>query len=125
MGAELLEYLLTGQNPGFSAERLKRSTALLLNDLLRRDEGMATFEAGLRIAYGNGKSVTAPILAECKGRKFVIALSGPLTTGHPADPAIAEFRDSGTEYQVIVENELVIRGNLPTATRTIYQQITG
>ena len=125
VGAELLEYLLTGQNPGFSAERLKRSTALLLNDLLRRDEGMATFEAGLRIAYGNGKSVTAPILAECKGRKFVIALSGPLTTGHPADPAIAEFRDSGTEYQVIVENELVIRGNLPTATRTIYQQITG
>ncbi|WP_029041103.1 DEAD/DEAH box helicase [Cucumibacter marinus] len=125
VGAELLEYLLTGLNPGFSAERLKRSTALLLNDLLRRDEGMATFEAGLKIAYGNGKSVTAPILAECKGRKFVIALSGPLTTGHPADPAIAEFRDSGTEYQVIVENELVIRGNLPTATRTIYQQITG
>lgn len=125
VGAELLEYLLTGQNPGFSAERLKRSTALLLNDLLRRDEGMATFEAGPKIAYGNGKLVTAPILAECKGRKFVIALSGPLTTGHPADPAIAEFRDSGTEYQVIVENELVIRGNLPTATRTIYQQITG
>lgn len=125
VGAELLEYLLTGQNPGFSAERLKRSTALLLNDLLRRDEGMATFEAGPEIAYGNGKSVTAPILAECKSRKFVIALSGPLTTGHPADPAIAEFRDSGTEYQVIVENELVIRGNLPTATRTIYQQITG
>lgn len=125
VGAELLEYLLTGQNPGFSAERLKRSTALLLNDLLRRDEGMATFEAGPKIAYGNGKSVTAPIFAECKGRKFVIALSGPLTTGHPADPAIAEFRDSGTGYQVIVENELVIRGNLPTATRTIYQQITG
>jgi len=125
VGAELLEYLLTGQNPGFNAERLKRSTALLLNDLLRRDEGMATFEAGPKITYGNGKSVTAPILAECNGRKFVIALSGPLTTGHPADPAIAEFRDSGTEYQVIVENELVIRGNLPTATRTIYQQITG
>ncbi|RWR27258.1 DUF1998 domain-containing protein [Sinirhodobacter populi] len=125
VGVELLEYLLTGQNSGFSGERLERSTALLLNDLLRRDEGMATFEAGPKITYGSGKSVTAPILAECKGRKFVIALSGPLTTGHPADPAIAELRDSGTEYQVIVENELVIRGNLPTATRTIYQQIIG
>ncbi|WP_425063511.1 DEAD/DEAH box helicase [Pyruvatibacter mobilis] len=125
VGAELLEYLLTGQNLGFSAERLEQSTALLLNDLLRRDEGVATFEAGSKITYGNGRSVTAPILAECKGRKFVIALSGPLTTGHPADPAIAELRDSGTEYQVIVENELVIRGNLPTATRTIYQQIAG
>tara|TARA_R110002049_G_scaffold247690_6_gene422224 strand:+ start:20785 stop:26358 length:5574 start_codon:yes stop_codon:yes gene_type:complete len=125
VGAELLEYLLTGQSPGFSAERLERSTALLLNDLLRREEGMATFEAGSKIIYGNGKSVSAPILAECRGRKFVIALSGPLTTGHPADPAIAELRDSGTEYHVIVENELVIRGNLPTATRGIYQQITG
>lgn len=125
VGAELLEYVLTGQNPGFSAERLKRSATLLLNDLLRRNEGMVTFEAGTEIKYGSGKSVAAPIVAECKGRKFVIALSGPLTTGHPADPAIAELRDSGTEYQVIVENELVIRGNLPTATRTIYQQITG
>lgn len=125
VGAELLEYLLAGQNPGFSAERLKRSTVLLLNDLLRRDEGMATFEAGPKITYGNGKSVTAPILAECKGRKFVIALSGPLTTGHPADPAIAELRDNDTEYELIVENELVIRRNLPAATRTIYQRVTG
>lgn len=124
VGAELLEYLLTGQNPGFNSERLKRSTVLLLNDLLRRDEGMVAFEAGLKISYGDGKSVAAPILAEYKGQKFVIALSGPLTTGYPADPAVAELRDSGTEYQIIVENELLIRGNLPAATRTIYQQIT-
>lgn len=125
VGVELLEYLLTGKHPGFSKARLQNSTALLLNDLLRCDEGTVDFHANTEISIGDGISVTAPIFAECKGRKVVVALSGPLTTGHPADPAIAALRDSGSEYQVIVENELVVRGNLPMATRTIYQQITG
>lgn len=125
VGAELLDYLLTGQHSGFNTDRLASSTALLLNDLLRRDEGAVVFQANAEIQFGAGKSACAPIFAETKGKKFVIALSGPLTTGHPTDPAIAELRDSNTEYQVIVENELGIRGNLPTATRTVYQQITG
>ena len=125
VGVELLEYLLTGQNPGFNAHRLKSSAALLYNDLLRRNEGTVQFQANAEVRYGGGTSVEVPILAEYNDKKFVIALSGPLTTDHPADSAIAELRDSGTEYQVIVANELVVRGNLPTATRTIYLQITG
>ena len=83
------------------------------------------FHVNAEISIGSGTPVTAPILAEYEGKKVVVALSGPLTTGHPVNPAIAELRDSGSEYQVIVENELVVRGNLPMATRTIYQQITG
>lgn len=125
VGVELLEYLLTGEHPGFNETRLQSSTALLFNDLLRHDEGAVVFHSGAEISVGGGTSVIAPILAECEDRKVVVALSGPLTTGHPADPAITELRDSGSEYQVIVENELVVRGNLPMATRVVYQQITG
>ncbi|ADJ29891.1 DEAD/DEAH box helicase [Nitrosococcus watsonii] len=124
VGVELLEYLLAGQHPGFNTQRLKNSIELLLNDLLRRNEGVVTFHENAEIKYGVGKTAKAPILAEYEGKKFVIALSRPLTAGHPSDPLIADLRDSSTEYQVIVENELVVRGNLPTATRTVYQQIT-
>jgi len=125
VGIELLGYLLTGQQLGFNKGRLQASSTLLYNDLLRRDQSGITFQAGAEISFGGGKSVEAPILAETKGKKFVIALSGPLTSGHPADPMIAELRDSGSDYVVIVENELVARGNLPYASRSVYQQLGG
>src|ERR1700732_1732127 len=35
VGAELLEYILNGEHPKFSPERLRISTALLFHDLLR------------------------------------------------------------------------------------------
>ena len=56
------------------------------------------------------------------GRKFIVALSGPLTADHPADAAVAEFRANGGTIPVILENELVVRGNLPAATRSVLQK---
>ena len=124
VGVELLEYLLTGKHPGFNKKRLRSSTSLLHNDLLRHAEGTATFRANVEVKYAGARKAIAPILAEYQGKKFIIALSGPLTTGRPADPLIAELRDSTTEYKVIVQNELIVRGNLPNATRTVLQQVT-
>jgi hypothetical protein len=46
-----------------------------------------------------------------------------LTTDHPADSNVAGFRDNGGSIPVIVENELVVRGNLPWATRSVLQKI--
>ena len=124
VGAELIEYLLTGEQPGFNAERLRRSTALLYHDLQRQAVDGVQFELDVSVDTGNG-SLTAPILARrtATGREFIIALSGPLATNYPADPAIAEFHTSGGNIAVIVENELIVRGNLPTATRNTLQRI--
>ena len=124
VGVELLEYLLTGKYPGFNKQRLRSSASLLHNDLLRHAEDAATFRANVEVKYAGARKAIASILAEYQGKKFIIALSGPLTTGHPADPLIGELRDSTTEYQVIVQNELIVRGNLPNATRTVLQQVT-
>ena len=124
VGVELLEYLLTGQQPGFNKDRLRTSSTLLYNDLLRREQGRIKFQSDVEIIRDD-KAIQLPILAECDGRKFVIALSGPLTSDHPADPLLAELRDSGNEYTVVIENELVVRGNLPNATRNIYQKLGG
>ena len=123
VGVELLNYLITGQNHGFNNQRLRNSTKLLFNDLQRRNEGAITFWLNKRLDYGRGKTAIAPIVAECKGEIFVITLSGPLTTDHPADPQIVELRDSEAQYRIIVENELVVRGNLPHATRSVYRQL--
>lgn len=123
VGAELLEFLLNGERPEFSPERLRTSTALLYHDLRRQSPDGAKF--GLNVAVASdGATLTAPILAETvRGEKFIVALSGPLTADHPADAAIAEYRTNGGSIPVIVENELVVRGNLPAATRSVLEKI--
>jgi hypothetical protein len=123
VGAELLEYLLSGEQPGFNAERLRTSTALLYNDLCRQTPEGVEFDFDVTVSFAGG-ILTVPILARtAAGQRFIIALSGPLTTDHPADPTVAEFRANGGEVPVIVENELIVRGNLPAATRNVLQKI--
>ena len=123
VGAELIEYLLTGEQPRFNPERLRRSTALLYHDLQRQEVDSIKFERDVPISTEKGV-LTAPILARtATGLEFIIALSSPLMTDHPADPAIAEFRTNGGNIAVVLENELIVRGNLPAATRSILQRI--
>jgi hypothetical protein len=123
VGAELLEYLLNREHPKFNAERLRASTELLFHDLRRQISDGADLQLDVPVRFGSA-TLMAPILAaNAAGEKFIVALSGPLTSDHPADPAIAEFRANGGKVPVIVENELVVRGNLPAATRSVLQKI--
>ncbi len=118
IGAQLLRYLIDGELADFSPNRLASSTALLRSDLQRQSEDGTRFDLDALVQTA-GATVTAPILATTKdGRRFVIALSDPLTPRHAADASIAAL-DSGRELPVIVENELIVRGNLPAATRRI------
>ena len=124
-GAELVEYLTSGQVPRFNAERLRSSTALLYHDLLRQGIDGIEFELNSLISSDSG-SVKAPILARTtSGQQFIIALSGPLTTDNPADPDIARYHENGGAIPVIVENELIVRGNLPSVTHSVCQLIAG
>ena len=123
VGAALLQYLLTGDQPGFDAERLRSAATLLCQDLQRQEDDGITFERDVAVNTKKGP-LTAPILArKTTGQMFIIALSGPLTNDHPADPAIAEFRADSGDIPVIVENELIVRGNLPAATHDVQQKM--
>ena len=125
VGAELLEYLVTGRPPSFNPERLHGSTVLLYHDLLRQGLTGVEFELSAQLDSEPG-GLVAPILATTNtGNRFIIVLSGPLTSGHPVDPAIAEYRDNGGTIPVIVENELVVRGNLPSVTNVVRYAIEG
>ena len=122
VGAQLLEYLLDGELTEFSSERLQSSTILLYNDLCRQAPQGMQFSMDALVSFG-GTTLKAPILADVTGgRQFVIALSAPLTPGHPADPLVAEAL-ADRAIPVVVENELIVRANLPAATRSVIRQL--
>lgn len=124
VGAELLEYLLTGALPPFDAQRTKTSTALLYGDLLRQDDPDFTFQTNVLLKTKGAAQVEIPILATAKdGGRFAISLSGPLTTDYPVDPKLKDACEKSRDTRLIVVNELVVRGNLPAATREVQQQL--
>ena len=118
VGAQLLRYLIDGRLANFSPTRIASSTALLRNDLERQCVDGTRFQLDAPLQT-DGSPITAPILATTRdGRRVIIALSAPLTPFHPADASIAVSGSTGG-LPVIVENELLVRGNLPSATRRI------
>ena len=118
VGAQLLQYLINGQLTEFNEGRLASATALLCNDLQRQSVDGTRFDMDASV-QADGKVVTAPILATTPdGRRSIIALAAPLTPYHPASASIA-ILESTEQLSLIVENELIVRGNLPAATRRI------
>lgn len=122
VGAQLIRYLIDGQLADFSPTRMASSTALLCNDLERQCTDKTQFELDATVQVDESH-ISAPILATTTdGHQAIIALSAPLTPLNPADPAIAAL-ESRKELPVIVENELVVRGNLPAATRHVMSEL--
>jgi hypothetical protein len=121
VGAELLEYPLTGEPAVFDRERLTNSTALLASDLLRQGQARLRFQLSDSSADPRDPSVIRGERHD--GTKFMIALSGPLTPDLPADPAVnARYRDG--DATILLVNELLVRGNLPAATREVLQKLS-
>jgi hypothetical protein len=125
VAAELLEYLLTGSLPQFDTERMKGSTAMLYADLLRQSDGKVQFDREIKVSISGYGSLDVPIVATCSdGSRYAVALSGPLTDDYPADPQMMEVRNRSTDLHLILVNELLVRGNLPAATREVQQSLS-
>ena len=123
VGAELVEYLVTGNLPAFDSRRLHNSTALLYNDLLRQGLMATKFERDVDFILQTGQEVQVPILGtNTAGERFAISLTAPLTSNHPAAPLLSELVQQKNLHLVTV-NELLVRGNLPAATRAVRQRI--
>ena len=123
VGAELLQYLLTGQLANHTHERLRVSTALLYHDLRRHAPAGTRLDLDAHVTV-DGSPLTAPILARGPGgQQSVVALASPLTPGHAADPALAAANLSRAGISLIVEDELVVRRNLPAANRRIMRHL--
>jgi hypothetical protein len=91
----LLEYLLRGVVPSFEPERVLTSNALIFYDLQRQEDVGIEFAANVTSKERDGKTIEIPIVATRKdGKRFAIALSGPLTDGHPADERLLQLDET-------------------------------
>lgn len=125
VGAELLEYLVSGNHAEFNKERIRTSTALLGSDLKRQASYIkhVRFEASIDTDSGNLK---VPILITTTDeREFVVALSSPLVDDQPADRTLTEFYAGEGGVTSVLENELLVRSNLPAATQKVLERIQG
>ncbi|MCF2525400.1 DEAD/DEAH box helicase [Bradyrhizobium sp. G127] len=123
VGSELLRYILDGGKPKFNAKRIEDATTLLLNDLERQGQQAVSYEPNGNFELRTGKVLTTPILATVGGRQFSISLCGPLTPDVPNDPALRALSEEGENRQIIVVNELLVRRNLPAATRLVQERL--
>lgn len=124
VGAELLEYLVTGDVPSFDARRLLTSARLLANDLSRNGEAL---NVGIdeEIQVGKLGKFTAPIkVTRADGTVFIVIVTGPLEVDYPTNPIVQALKEASSDIQVVPVNELMIRGNLPDATSRVLEAIT-
>ncbi len=125
VGAELLEYLVTGDLPPFDARRLLKSAELLANDI-SRNSATSKVEVGAQIQVDKSGRFTAPIqITRADGAIFVVIVAGPLEIDYPTDPIVQALDKAPNGIQVISVNELTIRGNLPDATNSVLEVVTG
>jgi ATP-dependent helicase YprA (DUF1998 family) len=117
VGASLLEYLMTGDVKDFDSKRMDVSTNLLYNDITRRNIPAVSFSLNSELNVSGAAGVFIPILATLDdGKRIAISLSGPLTTDFPATAGLQELRERDGGVELVLVNELLVRGNLPAAT---------
>jgi hypothetical protein len=127
VGASLLRYVLGLSGPELSPERMARSTDVLVNDLRRQGlESNAKIEREVVIKVPGLPVTTAPILVTTAGdKKMVVALHGPLTPGDPSTAELRELKEYGAGLSVHLVDEILVRRNLPYASRDVIDLIAG
>ena len=121
IGASLLRYLLFGTPPALAQERMESSTDLLYQDLSRQALDGPVFERDKLIDVPGLGEVLAPIhMRSESGNTTIVALHSPLTQDL-ADSRLAELKEFGLAWPVVLVDELVVRRNLPRATKQVLE----
>lgn len=125
LGSSLLRFVLKNASPTLSADRVARSTDLLFEDLDRQDIKGLMLERNRQITVAGLGDIVAPILVtNAKGAHFVIGLHGPLTPSEPANAGLKDLMEFATSLTVHLEDELVVRRNLPFATKNLIEKLS-
>lgn len=119
VGASLLRYLLRGEEPTLSKERLEGSTDRLFADLDRHDVDGAVFLRNAATAVPGLGTVEAPILARTSQGELIVAVHAPLTPDYAADAAIRDTAEYSTTTRVMLVDEILIRRHLPRASHQV------
>jgi hypothetical protein len=124
LGASLLRFVLNNAAPTLSPDRVARSTNLLFEDLDRQGIEGLIIERDKKISVAGLGDVVAPILVtNASGAQFAIGLHGPLTPSEPTDADLKDIKEYATSLTVHLEDELVVRRNLPFATQKLIEKL--
>jgi hypothetical protein len=124
LGASLLRFVLSNAAPTLSADRVERSTNLLFEDLDRQGIEGLTLERNKQISVAGLGDFVAPILVtKANGARFAIGLHGPLTPGEPTQADLKDIKEYATSLAVHLEDELIVRRNLPFATKKLIEKL--
>lgn len=126
VGTELIDYLISGVVPDTESARIERSTDLLFRDLSRFLGEAPDLQCRRSERFEiEGVALTAPILCRIasSGRNVVVALCSALKEGHAADSDVRRLQEIGDADDVVIVNELLVRSNLPAATRSVRERI--
>ena len=124
LGASLLRYLIDGSYPSMEAERLRASTQLLYEDLVRQGLRNTTISLDHPTTLPGVGSVTIPIFVNrADGPDLLVGLCEPLTRDTPADAALRNVKQDSPTSRVELCDEIVVTRNLPAATNQIMEAI--
>jgi ATP-dependent helicase YprA (DUF1998 family) len=124
LGASLLRFVLHNAAPTLTPDRVARSTDLLFEDLDRQGIEGLLLERDKEISVAGLGDVVAPILVtNSSGARFAIGLHGPLTPNEPTDAALKDIKEYATSLTVYLEDELIVRRNLPFATQKLIEKL--
>ena len=119
VGSSLLRYVLRGEEPTLSKERVEGSTDRLFADLDRHDVEGVTFLRNAPTTVPGLGTVEAPILARTSLGDLIIAVHAPLTPDYATDPAVRDAAEYSITTPVQLVDEILIRRHLPRASHQI------
>ena len=96
---------------------------MLLHDLERQAEQGEEFKSNVIVSVA-GQQLTLNVLAQStKGVKIGVSLVGPLMNESPHDRVIVEALRSQFGVELLLVNELLVRGNLPAASLDVIEAL--
>nr|VFJ75638.1 MAG: Helicase conserved C-terminal domain-containing protein [Candidatus Kentron sp. FW] len=125
VGAELLEYLVTGDLLPFDDRRLRNAIKLLHDDIERNGDNLVVEDNVSMDVPGAGKFTDPIYISRADGAKFAVIVSGPLEIDYPVDPIVDVAQGNPDILKIIHINELAIRGNLADATNDVLTKVRG
>ena len=123
VGASLLRYLISGDEPGLAEVRLEASTDRLFADLCRHGAEGVDFQRRVSVQVAGLGKIEAPILARHNGGDLIVGLHAPLTPDHAADKALMEVAELSTTARVRLVDEIFVSRHLPYASRLVLEAV--
>ena len=123
LGYNLLAYLLAGKLVNLDDTRVEKAADVLSEDLHRNKKTSTNVQRNARVDFDGFGEVEVPIYVQDGDMDLVVAICNPLTPNTADSESIKDLLEYSPTTKVSLVDEMLIRKNLPEATRGILRLI--